>query len=182
MKKIILLIAITLTTNCFSQTDLTNQIKSDTSYQIVKFTDDMTDKVYYSANKKLIISNDDKTKGVSINLNIDDKTDKKLSASGLMVKMINIGSCCENNEVIILFEDSTKITIKSWNKFNCDGNAWFSLNTDEVKLLSSKRILKIRVYNGRTHDSFTKEVPTNKQDYFIQCLMAISENRIIIKK
>jgi hypothetical protein len=37
--------------------------------------------------------------------------------------------------VIFLFDDDTKITITSWNKFNCDGKAYFTLSEDDLELV-----------------------------------------------
>lgn len=183
MKKLFSIIALSLVFNfCYSQTDTTNIAKTDTSYHIIKMVDDMTDKVYYMSNYRLVLANEQKTQGFTIELNLDGKSDDRVSASGFSVKMVDIGSCCENNELILLFEDGTKLSFKSWNKFNCEGNAWFFISKKDIEILSSKKVTKARIENGRTHDSFTKEVPEEKQDYFIQVMRAISEKRIKEKK
>lgn len=179
MKKLFSIIALAfLSTSCFSQSDSTKQIKTDTSYYITKMVDDMTDKVYYYSRLRLVLANDEKTKGFNMELNMDGKSGNGISITGISVKMVNIGSCCENNTLIIMFEGGDKISLKSWNKFNCEGNAYFSLSKKDIELLSNKRIAKVRVENGRTYDSFTKDVPEEKQDYFVQVIRAVNDNRI----
>ena len=84
---------------------------------------------------------------------------------GIMAKVVGLGSCVENVEMIILFDNGEKITKTSWNKFNCEGNAWYNLIESERTLFKTIPISKIRFTNSRTYDSITGtlEVP----DYFI---------------
>ena len=76
--------------------------------------------------------------------------------------------------MIILFEDGSKLTKVSWNKFNCDDNAWFALLPRDIAMLSEKRISKIRVTNGFKYTTFTTEVAT--PDYFITIAQKAANN------
>ena len=75
-----------------------------------------------------------------------------------------------------MFENGGKITKKSWNDFNCEGNAYFYLTKDEIELLRTNPLSKIRMINGRTYDSFTGEVQKKDKRYFIQIFYALDNN------
>lgn len=176
MKKLFSILAIAFSVSCLSQ------VKTDSSYHIVKLLDDMTDKVYYMPSSNFVLANEKKTQGFKLDFFIKGNSDDEIEATGLSIIMVDIGSCCENNVIIILLEGGEKISLKSWNKFNCEGKAYFKIGKDEVESLSKNKAIKIRVENGRTHDSFTKEVPEKNQDYFIQVIRAIKEKRIKTEK
>lgn len=131
---------------------------------IEKVVDDMTDKVEYYPTINLIVSNDSKTKGVTIRPSISN-TNGKLKGNTLICNIIGLGVCNESNELIIMFDDDTKFTITSWNKFNCKGNGYFDLSDSEVEELSTKPIKKIRFKNGNSYESVTNTPSRN--DYFI---------------
>lgn len=152
------------------------------SIYIKKTIDNMEDKVYCQASRLMICMNTE-SKVIGFYLfPIIDFEKEKASVSGLAVVMKNIGSCVENNEIIILFEDDSKIKLKSWNDFNCDGNAWFNTNSEDLSKLSSLKIKKIKVQNGRTYDSYTHEIKQDS-DYFIQVFYAINNNKFkVVKK
>jgi hypothetical protein len=151
------------------------------SAQIIKLVDEMSNDSHMIANNALILVNNTNTSGFSIKLDFREEKGK-ITQDGLICKMIGIGTCVENNELIIMFTDSTKITLKSWNKFNCDGNAWFSITDQQAKELSTKQLLKIKIQNGRTFESLTKEVDDNANDYFINLLAQAAANKYILKK
>lgn len=151
--------------NSFAQSD---------SVIIYKSIDDMSDKVYFIPSIKMIVSNSDKTKGFSITPSIN--SDFKFS--GITLKNVGIGSCNEKNELIILFEDSVKITVKSWNDFNCKATSYFEFDKEKQEKLKSKKILKIKFTNGRTFDSFSEKV--NQQDYFIQLFNLIDLKKSVL--
>jgi hypothetical protein len=65
-----------------------------------------------------------------------------------------------------------------WNDFNCDGQGWFKISESDKELLATKKVLKIRIQNGRTYESYTHDVETKNQDYFIQLFFAINNNKI----
>jgi len=159
MKKTILSIVMLTTFSAFSQTSV--------AFKIEHCKDNMTDKEYYFAEKKLICSNESKTKGFTITPSFRAKNGG-MENNGFIVKNVNIGSCDENDSLIILFEDSTKITLTSWNKFNCEGNAYFNFTDDELQELKTKKVSAIRFTNGRSYDTLTYTLKPSEQDYFIR--------------
>ena len=100
------------------------------------------------------------------------------SVDALHVKTVGLG-CVENMEMIILFEDGSKMTRKSLNKFNCDGNSYFLLNEKSVDELSTKEISTVRVTNGRNYKSHT--IKSEDPSYFIR-LKELIDNGIYTEK
>jgi hypothetical protein len=157
MKKII--IALFVVTSSFAQTTA--------PFVIEHCVDKMTDKEYYFTKRKLVCSNDSKTKGFTISPDFRSTGGSYIN-SGFMCKNVNIGNCNENDELIILFDDNSKITLTSWNKFNCEGNVYFNFSEEELAQLSTKKVSSIRLTNGRTYDSFTATMKPEQKDYFIR--------------
>lgn len=143
---------------------------------ILKSCDDMSNECLYFTDAELILANDSKTKGIKVSPSIEEK-DGKIFMSGLIVKMVNIGVCCENNELIVMFSDSTKATFKSWNKFNCEGDAYFDVAVSDWSSFFLKPILKIKIENGYTHDSFTGSIKDSSRNYFINVGKNILANK-----
>lgn len=158
MKKLLLNFFLLISMSAFSQ--------SPTQFIIEHCIDKMTDQEYYFAQKKLICANTSKTKGFTITPNFKSKGGE-YENNGFMCKNVNIGNCDENDSLIILFEDDTKITLTSWNKFNCEGNAYFNLTKDEINELSAKKVKSIRFSNGRSYESLTVALKEEQKDYFI---------------
>ncbi len=146
-----------------AQTVFTDETLPDTLV-VLSSKDDMTDKISYFPSSKIVCANEDKSKGFSLSAFIESN----LTIKDLKVKMVNIGSCVEKNEMIILFDDDTKLTLTSWNDFNCKGDAWFTISKKDVEQLSSKKIKKVRLTNGRSYESYTGELKSEDQDYFIK--------------
>jgi hypothetical protein len=80
-----------------------------------------------------------------------------------------------------LFEDDSKMQLKAWNKFNCEGNSFMDLKGTSFEALSSKKIKAVRFQNGRTMDSFTYLLKNEEQSYFLEAAAALNEKRIIVK-
>jgi hypothetical protein len=159
MKKLLLNLVLLISLSAFSQTS--------TPYVIEHCKDKMTDKEYYFAQRKLICANPEKTKGFTITPNF--KAEKgTMKNGGFMCKNVNIGSCDENDSLIILFEDDTKITLTAWNKFNCEGNAYFDFSESQLKDLSTKKVNTIRFSNGRSYESLTITLKEDQRDYFVR--------------
>lgn len=158
MKKTIISALALLSITAYSQTSK--------PYVIEHCIDRMTDKEYYLPSKKLICSNLEKTKGFTINPNFK-RVENNLQENGLILKNVNIGNCDENDQLIFLFDDDSKITLKSWNKFNCDGNAYFDLSNEDFNSLNSKLIKTIRFVNGFKNDTFTYNLKTIEKDFFV---------------
>ena len=162
-----------------------NQINAQTktkasendSVYVAEQKDEMTDKVYYFPSHRMVCVSADKKQGFGVSFFIE-KEDNELTASELDVKIMNIGSCHENDEIIFLLEGDVKVSGKMWNKFNCDGNAWFKLNHLDKENLATKKVLKIRIQNGRTYDTYTHTVEPKDQDYFIQLFYDMKTNKV----
>jgi hypothetical protein len=167
-QKLNLLFVIFFSIFSFSQKD---------SVYVIKETDAMSDKSYLYPNRAFVVSNLKLGVGAKIDCYIKDN----LKIHSLMVKMIGLGSCNENDEIIILLENGDKITIVSWKKFNCDGEAYFNLSDSDISKLKSSELLKIRITNGRTFKSLTEDVKKEDKRYFIQLIYAL-ENKKITEK
>jgi len=162
MKKYILIIAIFLgAINIYAQTD---------SSYIYYWDDVMEDKTYYMPAHDLVVANEAKTKGSKISIHLTDGEFGFITA-----KLIGLGGCVEDNQIIMLFEDDSKITLNSWNDFNCDGSAYFNVNSNQIKKLNTLEVKIIRVRNGYNSKSITSVEITNPR-YFIQLLYAIDNN------
>ena len=146
---------------------------------IVKYCDDMTDKCTYYPNQNMILANDDKTTGFIVDARIVEKAGQ-LSVADIMVKSVNIGLCNEKDKLILMLSDSTKLSLTSWNNFNCEGNAWFTLKESDVKRLASNKIIKAYFENGKSYESFTKEVTGEDQDYFVKIIADCKENKFTL--
>lgn len=154
-----------MTTISFGQND---------SVYVIKDIDEMSEKTYIYPSRNFVVANETKSIGFIVDCYINQKGEFGF----LTITMVNIGSCNENDEIIILFENGEKITKKSWNDFNCEGNSYFNLTKDEIELLRTVPLSKIKVTNGRTYDSFTEEVKEKDRRYFIQIFYALDNNLI----
>ncbi len=141
--------------------------QTETPFIIQHCKDNMTDKEYYFSEKKLICSNAEKTKGFSI-LPMFKVVNGLMVTNGLSLKNVNIGNCDEKDNLIFLFEDGTKTTVTSWNKFNCEGNAYFDLDDDLKKKLASQILTTIRFTNGRSLESLTYTLNESQKKYFVK--------------
>lgn len=152
------------------------QASKDSVY-LVKETDAMSGETYVYVNRGFIIANDTGKIGFIVDSYVRDN----LSFGFIVVNMVGIGRCNENDEIIILFENGERITKKSWKKFNCDGEAYFNMNEKEIQLLRTQPISKIRMTNGRTYNSYTGDVKEKDKRYFIQLFYAL-DNKLITEK
>jgi hypothetical protein len=95
--------------------------------------------------------------------------------SGLFIKSFGLGTCLEKDELTILFEDSTKINLISWSKFNCNGESYFDLDGSNLKNLT-KRIKAIRFQNGKSFEALTLKLENeNDKTFFIHVQQAIDK-------
>jgi len=95
--------------------------------------------------------------------------------SGIIVKSVGIGTCLQKDDLTFLFEDNTKVTLKSWSKFNCKGSSSFDLTGSELNTLT-KRIKAIRFQNGRTFQALTVLLEKEKdKTFFIDVKQAIDK-------
>lgn len=143
--------------------DSITKTKSD-SVHIIKLIDNMSDKIYYMTNKSFVVINETGKIGFKVDVHIS----KKIEFDFVTIKSVGIGNCNENDEIIILLENGQKITKKSWQEFNCKGNSYFNLNDNDIILLKSSPLSKIRLKNGRSYDSYTGDVQNKDKQWFIQ--------------
>ena len=141
----------------------------------------MTDKCTYFFSEKIIVANDEKTMGFAMRPLISEKNGN-LSCGDILVKSVNIGNCNEKDKLILMFDDSTKISLVSWNKFNCEGDAWFSLKLSDIDKLASHKIIKAYFQNGRSYDSYTAAILAEDQDYFMIIMNDCKNNKFTLKQ
>ena len=152
----------------FGQTD---------SVHVVQQTDGMSGKTYTYSSRDFVCANETRSQGFKVIPVIDND----IFCKWIAVKMVGIGSCNENDEMIILFDSGEKIIKKSAHKFNCEGDAYFNLSDADVRLLKTQSMSKIRLTNGRGYESYTGDVSSKNKRYFIQLFNAL-ENKIIVKR
>jgi hypothetical protein len=157
-------------------------ITSAAQLHIIEDCTDLSGKCYIFPSENLIVANSSKTKGFSIAPSMERNSEGKVAIDGLMVTMVGIGTCCENNELIFLFADSTKMTLTSWNDWNCEGNAWYNLSDKQVTELSTKPIIKAQMKNGYSFESFVNAIVADKQKYFITICAQVAANKVTLNK
>jgi hypothetical protein len=148
------------------------------SQEILKHVDVMNDRVYWIDKPGQVFYGEDKQTGFRIDASFKLNQNSPI-ISGVQTLIVGMG-CVENVEIIILFEDGSKITKYSWNKFNCDGNAWFLFTPRELDILSTKRISKIRLTNGFKYKSMTVDV--TDPDYFINLAQKAANNEFTLSE
>ncbi len=147
------------------------------SVYIAEQKDDMTDKVYYFPSRQLLCVNpENKKQGFVVSFFMQKENTVK--ASELKTTVVGVGSCHEKDEVILLLEGDVKVKGTMWNDFNCDGKAWFKITQSDKELLAKNKVLKVRVQNGRSFESYTHVVEPENQDYFIQFFYAVDKQII----
>lgn len=167
MKKLLLNFMLLISVSAFSQ--------STNPFIIEHCKDKMTEEEYFFSQKKLVCANPEKTKGFTITPSFKSVSGK-MTNNGFICNNVNIGACDENDTLIFLFTDDTKMSITSWNKFNCEGKVYFDLTEEEYKTLSLKNVNVIRFTNGRTYESLTYGLKEIQKDYFVR---AYSNTKIV---
>jgi len=142
------------------------------SQEILKYVDTMGGRSFWVDSPGQVFYGEDREVGFRIDASFKLNQDSPV-ISGVKTLIVGMG-CVENVEIIILFEDGNKITKYSWNKFNCEGNAWFLFTPRELDMLSTKRISKIRLTNGFKYKSITVDV--TDPDYFINLAQKAADN------
>lgn len=159
MKQVLLVLGLLLSLSSYSQVTIEKEI------------DDMTEQVSYYVSHLFVVANEQNTQGFTIKPML--KKDSKIYSDGWIVTAYNLGGCNEDNELIFLFTDGTKITVNSWSKFRCKNYSFFSLTLEQEAMISTKTISKVRFTNGYTYDSYTN-APVNP-NYFIQVYDALEQ-------
>jgi hypothetical protein len=184
MKKILVVaIALIAFSNSFSQTK--TSVPQPKNFKLLYEKDNMTDEEYLSVNWNLIAAKTPKT-GFLVKPTFS-KSDSIWKYNGLSVLAAGIGGCHEDDYLIIMFEDGSKIRTDMWNKFNCTGDVYLDWDKEMEKDLRTKPIKIVRLTNGRSFDShevtYTKAEDKN---YFITYFKKLDEfnlkSKSIVKK
>jgi hypothetical protein len=163
MKRILLISILFIGLNAFAQDNV----------KILYHKDIMTDEEYIYTNDSLL-SLDGKKEGFIVKPSFEIKNGV-FAYSGIIVESVGIGTCLEKDDLTLLFEDNTKITLKSHSKFNCKGISQFDLGGTELNKLT-KRIKAVRFLNGRSFESLTILLEKEKdKTFFIDVKRAIDK-------
>jgi len=177
MKNSFFILSFFLSINCIGQSDTTKENKKSLPYYIQVCKDVMTDKELVWGSKIILCSEDGK-KGFSIRVSFEKKKDE-VKYQGLTVISAGIGNCMEKDELIFLFEDDSKYSLKSWQDFNCAGKSYFDLYGKFFDEFNSKKIKAIRLTNGRSYESYTYKPTSTEASYFIEVKQALDNNKIV---
>ena len=164
MKSLLIIMLVIISSFTFSQSKV----------NIEKSVDDITGVVTYIPTYKLVIHDNDKIVGFTIQPYINPK----LEFQSLIVMSYNIGNCVEKSKLIIRFTNNKSYTISSWNAFNCDHVSYFELNDEIRSSMISSKIDKIRFTNGYTYDEFTGYPAINEADYFAKIIKSVNRIKI----
>jgi hypothetical protein len=184
MKKLILSLSVVVFLLSCGTKSKTTSNKSDssvvetaeTNLSIEHQHDEIEDKHYYAISKPLTVL--DGNKGFTVSV-FFKKPKEKIVYQGLAINSNRFGGCVEDAILYILFQDGTKLQVKQWNDFNCEGNIYLDFNKTELKKLN-KPIKAVKLVNGRGYESFDKTF-TDEQDvnYFTNVLDALNNQRVI---
>ncbi len=144
-------------------------------YTLQICTDSATNKQIVKGSKPLVCS-----KGGRRSFQIDISWKIKnnvITYNGLIVKSSNMGGCMEKDELLFLFSDNTSFTLKAWNEPNCDGVSLFDLEGTENKKYSNKKLVSIRLQNGRTFESLSYTPSGDQMNYFRNAATAL-QNKV----
>lgn len=158
-----------------SEKDEIRKIEEDTLLVINKKTDEMDKSTSLRVSRNMICFEDDKSKGFFLSVEI--KND--FSIPYLMLNSLNIGNCDEEGEILFLFDDDTNLKMISFAEFNCEGRSAYEITNNNIDIISSKKIKKIRYTNGRTGESYTKEIKITDKDYFIRIFKLAQLKKVI---
>lgn len=140
---------------------------------IKEIRDEMTDSKFYEPSQKMVMER--KNQGFTLSPSID----ANFEVTSIYCTMHGFGNCTEENNLIILFEDSTRIFRNSLTTFNCEGFCFFDIGRKDREVLRKKRIIKIRFTNGYNSEMFTSTIlPDDKRrTYFIRFYEALELER-----
>ncbi len=147
-------------------------------YTIQICTDSATKKQTIKGSKPLICSKGGK-KSFQIDISWKIKNNV-INYNGLIVKSSNMGGCMEKDELLFLFSDNTKFSLKAWNEANCDGNSFFDLEGTENKKYAGKKLVSIRLQNGRTFETLAYQPSGDQINYFRNAATAL-QNKVFEK-
>lgn len=146
------------------------------SFKLLYENDKLDDKEYLQCNWNLLALKTPKT-GFWVKLDFSKDGDSKLwKYEGLTAMASGLGTCHENDYLIILFDDGTKLRTNMWNKFNCDGDIYLDWDKELETALRTKPIKIVRLTNGRSFNSYEKEFSkAEDKNYFITFFKKLDE-------
>lgn len=146
--------------------DLINNLDFSRDELISKTVDKMTNRISIHVKELIPIFNQNTEEGISF------YAGNQLNANHLFLSFYayGAGNCIdEDNEIIVLFRDGSKFTLRQSGDFNCDNSFTLLLTKDqykrEIDLLSSIEIETMRIY---TTDSYVEQDLTPEQSKKIQ--------------
>lgn len=143
--------------------------------QIFYEKDVFEDKEYLSVKNTLDLS-DKENKGISI-FPYFEKISGVWTCVALGVNNFpdSENICYGDDELLIVFEDGTKVNINSWRSFSCHMNYNFDYKLDLRKQLS-KPIEGIRFFEGGGRYSFKKLITdSDEKNYFINAFKTLDD-------
>ncbi|MDQ3750540.1 MAG: hypothetical protein M3367_16220 [Acidobacteriota bacterium] len=146
------------------------------SEYIGNFTDRMTGSSAITGKSRIVISSDGGKTGIALTTMLLGEI------IALNVTTVSGGCIDENTRVLILFEDGTKLNLKSSNKFNCKGDVTLFFggqlgNTDALETIITKKVKAMRVntLNSFVEQDFSESDAKKLMNTFI-CLKQASKN------
>ena len=158
----------------FFQDVFSQEITEELSVKVLKLIDPMAGEEMFTTTRNIVVINESETSAFTLNAYLDQED---LTMTNLVVDIVNIGNCNEDDELIILLEEGERIIKKSWNGFTCDDVSYFRVTESDRNLLKESPISRIRFTNGRTFDSLTGDIEPRNKNYFIDLFYSI-ENEI----
>lgn len=155
-----------------SYTTTAPKVTNSNPVKLVYEKDAFTGKEYLMTESDLLVTDDGK-KGFKIYPCFTKKNGKW--EYSYISGVSTVGNCYENDKIYFIFEDDSKFDMTSWRDFNCKGDIGFDLYGKFQDNLS-KPIKAIKYVNGRTYDSFSKNLTNpNDKNYFINVFKALDE-------
>lgn len=172
MKKLLVLSLVLVSFVSYGQT----KKSTAKSFKLLYENDKLDDKEYLQCNWNLLALKSPKT-GFWVKLDFSKDGDSKLwKYEGLTAMASGLGTCHENDYLLILFDDGTKLRTDMWNKFNCEGDIYLDWDKELETALRTKPIKIVRLTNGRSFDSYEKEyTKAEDKNYFITFFKKLDE-------
>lgn len=145
------------------------------SVKVIRTVDEMDNRVQYMPNLRLVCidsTNLERAFGIQATM-----TENRID--GFAVISYGFSDCNENDEVIFLFENGTKFTQISWNKFNCENNSFFDVTNLQSDALANYPLKKIRFKNGRSFETVTAPIAEGDKYYFVNLYKQLASKQYI---
>lgn len=131
----------------------------------------------YAYSRKLTVISKDEQMCASFYLDIREKYNY-IEAKGIHVSLFNFGDESEDNELIIIFDDNTRIAKISDQGYQLGNRDWFYLSENEIVKLATTEIERIWFMNGMYYDIVDAKLNGMDRSYFIRVLDMIKKLNI----